>query len=387
MLERIRSQLDAIPGARIKVSLFQNGAPIEAPVVIRITGTELAVLKDLARQTANILKDTPGARDVVNPIGNDRLDLDLGLDPQKTALLNIATGEPRRAIRLALSGERVASYRDAEGDNYPVTVRLPLDEHQPVSVLDDIYLANRTGDPIALSQVSTPRMTPVPPEIQRFQLERSVSVTAQVEYTAIPARVSEAAFAKASALKVPPGYHIEAGGESEVIGSTFGNFGPIILTALLLIFAILIAEFRRFRDAIVVAGVVPLGLFGGFIALFIVGYSISFMAVIGFIALIGIEIKNSILLVDFTNQLRERGLGLKDAIEQAGEIRFLPVLLTSITAIGGLMPLAILGGSLYAPLAIIIIGGLVSSTILSRVVTPVMYWLIMRNQKDAAPAA
>ena len=106
------------------------------------------------------------------------------------------------------------------------------------------------------------------------------------------------------------------------------------------------------------------------------------MAIIGFIALIGIEIKNSILLVDFTTQLREQGMGLRDAIERAGEVRFLPVLLTSITAIGGLTPLAFWGGALYAPLAAIIIGGLISSTLLSRVVTPAMYLLVARRDEE-----
>jgi multidrug efflux pump subunit AcrB len=108
----------------------------------------------------------------------------------------------------------------------------------------------------------------------------------------------------------------------------------------------------------------------------VTGNSLSFTAVIGMIALVGIEIKNSILLVDFTNQLREDGVPLDEAIEKAGEIRFLPILLTSMTAIGGMMPLAVQGSGLYSPLAIVIIGGLISSTLLARLVTPVMYKLL-----------
>ena len=125
--------------------------------------------------------------------------------------------------------------------------------------------------------------------------------------------------------------------------------------------------------------VIPLGTFGGIVALLLTGYSMSFLAIIGFVALIGIEIKNSILLVDFTTQLRDRGLPLRGAIEKAGEIRFLPVLLTSVTAIGGLLPLALGGSALYSPLAWVIIGGLVSSTLLSRIITPVMYLLAARG--------
>ena len=115
---------------------------------------------------------------------------------------------------------------------------------------------------------------------------------------------------------------------------------------------------------------------GGIVALWLTGYTLSFTAVIGFIALVGIEIKNSILLVDFTVQLQRQGVPLREAIEKAGEIRFLPVLLTSATAIGGLLPLAVEGSGLYSPLACVIIGGLVTSTLLSRIVTPVMYLLL-----------
>jgi multidrug efflux pump subunit AcrB len=166
-----------------------------------------------------------------------------------------------------------------------------------------------------------------------------------------------------------------------------------VLVAVFGILAVLILEFGSFRSMLIVAGVIPLGVAGGLIALLLSGYTLSFTAMIGFVALIGIEIKNSILLVDFTNQLREQGVGLDEAITRAGEIRFLPILLTSATAIGGLLPLAVQGSGLYSPLAIVIIGGLVSSTLLGRLVTPVMYKMLPPpiapkgpEQRDAALA-
>ena len=167
-----------------------------------------------------------------------------------------------------------------------------------------------------------------------------------------------------------------AGGQAEAQARSFGGLGSAVLLALFGIMAVIILEFRSFKTSGVVAGVIPLGIIGGLVGLWVTGYPLAFTAMIGFVALIGIEIKNSILLVDFTQQLRAVGVPLREAIEQAGEIRFLPVLLTSATAIGGLMPLAIEGSGLYSPLAIVIIGGLVSSTVLSRLVTPVMYLLL-----------
>jgi multidrug efflux pump subunit AcrB len=165
-------------------------------------------------------------------------------------------------------------------------------------------------------------------------------------------------------------------GEIESRQESFAGIGTAIMVAIFGIFAILILEFRTFKGTLIVLSVIPLGILGGLLMLYLTGYTISFAAAVGFVALIGIEIKNSILLVDFTNQLRKSGTPLHEAIVRAGEIRFLPVLLTTMTAIGGLLPIALSGSGMYSPLAWVIIGGLITSTLLARLVTPVMYKLI-----------
>ena len=387
MVERLRRQFDAISGARIKLVLFQNGAPVNAPLEFRVVGQDLSVLREIAAKVQTILHDTPGTRDVVNPVATDRIDLDMRIDDARAALLDIPAGSPRRIIRLALSGERAGTFRDSEGDSYPVTVRLPLDNIQPVSALDNIYVPTRSGAPVALAEITDPQLVSVPPLIKRRNLERTVEVTAQIESGISLSKLTQQAKAKIDELILPPGYEIRVGGEAEKVNETFSGFGPVILIALFIIFGILVAEFGEFREALVVAGVIPLGTFGGLIGLLLTGNNLSFLAVIGFVALIGIEIKNSILLVDFTSQLRARGMALREAIERAGEVRFLPVLLTSVTAIGGLTPLALFGGSLYGPLAIVLIGGLISSTLLSRIVTPAMYLLVVRGREEKREAA
>ena len=385
MVDRLRQKLDQISGARIKLMLFQNGAPINAPVEFRVYGPDQDELKRLAGQMEQVLRETPGTRDINNPVAFDKVDLDIRVDDAKAALLDVPAGAARRAIRLALSGERAGTYRDTEGDSYPVVVRLPLAETQPVSALESIYVSNRSGQAVQLAEISNPTLESTPAAIYRYNLQRYVGVTAQITDGVVVSKVNVDAKKQMDQIPLKPGYAIAVGGEAEKINDTFAGFGPVVVVALFSIFAILVAEFGRFKEALVVAGVIPLGTFGGLIALLITGNNLSFLAIIGFIALVGIEIKNSILLVDFTTQLRQRGLGLREAIEKAGEVRFLPVLLTSVTAIGGLMPLALFGGSLYSPLAIVLIGGLISSTLLSRIVTPAMYLLVVRG--DAAKAA
>ena len=384
MVARLRARFATSPDARLTLKIFQNGPPVEAPVAVWLRGPDLGVIGRLAKQTEAVMRGVPGTRDVANPIAVDRTTLDLGIDANKAALLGVPPGAARRAVRLALAGEPAGRFRDNEGDSYNVVVRLPLDARQPVSALGQIYVPSASGGAVPLREIAMPHLTSAPARIYRDRQQRFVSVTAQIRPGFLTAKVNAAVFAAlAKQVTLPPGYSFQAGGEAEASQKAFGGLGPIIALTTFGILGVLVVEFGRFRETVVVAGVVPLGMVGGLVALFLTGNSLSFTAVIGFIALIGIEIKNSILLVDFTTQLRAAGLGLRAAIEQAGEVRFLPVLLTSVTAIGGLMPLALSGSGLYSPLAWVVIGGLASSTVLSRVVTPVMYLLLVRG---AAPA-
>ncbi len=383
-ITQLRDDLSRVPDAQVSVVQFDQGPPIEAPVAIRVRGPDLAVLKRLSADISEIMRTTPGTREVKDPLAIDRIDLGLQVDQEKAGLLNVAPDAVKRTMRLAISGEQASAFRDAEGDSYPVTVRLPLETTQPISALDGIYVSSQSGGSVPLSQLTRPELDSAPSKINRYKLERAVTVSAFVTDGFLPSKVNEAVVARLAELKLPPGYVYSIGGEAEVAARNSSGLGGLILLAIFGILAVLVAEFGRFREVAVVAGVIPLGLFGGLVALLLTGNSLSFLAVIGFVALIGIEIKNSILLVDFTTQLRQRGLGLRDAIEQAGEIRFLPVLLTSVTAIGGLLPLALSGSQLYSPLAWVIIGGLISSTFLSRIVTPVMYLLIVRGAEPPA---
>jgi multidrug efflux pump subunit AcrB len=213
-------------------------------------------------------------------------------------------------------------------------------------------------------------------EIQRYNRVRSVTVTANVRTGWNTDRVTRQVLGRLEAVRLPPGYRIVPAGEIESRQDSFGNMGGAIIVATFAILAILVLEFRTFRSTLIVASVIPLGLAGGVLALLLAGETLSFAATIGFVALIGIEIKTSILLVDLTNRLRAGGMDMEEAIRKAGEVRFLPIVLTSLTAIGGLLPIALQGNGLYAPLAWVIIGGLVSSTLLARIVTPVMYKLL-----------
>jgi multidrug efflux pump subunit AcrB len=393
LYEELRAKFAAYPGARIIVESYQNGPPINAPIEVAISGPDLEQLRALAARAESIIEATPGTRDVENPVQRLRTDLDLHIDPQKAALLGVAPVEIDRTVRAAVAGLSAGRFREPDGDEYDIALRLPMQGRPTLDVLDRIEVASAAGRPVPLRQLASPEFSAATSLIRRHDREREVLITAHPQAGFNTGKVTSEVFQRLESLELPVGYNVRAGGEVEARQESFGGIGTAVLVAVFGILAVLVLEFGSFRSMLIVAGVIPLGAAGGLVALLLTGYTLSFTATIGLVALIGIQIKNSILLVDFSNQLREQGVALEDAIARAGEIRFLPILLTSATAIGGLLPLAVQGSGLYSPLAIVIIGGLISSTLLGGIVTPVMYRLLPPKiepkgpeQRDAALA-
>ena len=388
ILDTIREELRAHPGARIDLEEFENGPPLEAPIAIRLLGDDADSLETAANAVEGILRTTDGTRDVRNPSRDRRTDLRVKVDRDKAAVLGVAVADVDRAVRLAVGGVVAGKYRDPGSEEaYDIRATLPrtklaserMGSPTPapdLATLDRLYVTTSQGAPLPLAQVASIVLEPSPTTIRHYGKERSVTVTAFVRPGFNTDRLTKEVIAKLEVTKLPPGVRFMAAGELENRQESFGGLGTAIMVAVFGVIAILVLEFRTFKSTLIVASVIPLGVIGGLVALLISGDTLSFTANVGFVALMGIEVKNSILLVDFTNQLREEGASLDDAIKRAGEARFVPILLTTLTAIGGLIPLVLEKSSLYSPLAVVILGGLVSSTLLARVVTPVLYKLL-----------
>jgi multidrug efflux pump subunit AcrB len=376
LLEKLRRQVADIPGARIVVKEFEQGPPIEAPIAVRVFSEDLATLSRLAGQVERVLREIEGTRDIDNPQRVQRTDLKVEINKPMAAMLGIPEVEIDRTVRLAFAGLNASRFRESDGDEYNIQIALPRGEHATLDNWNKILVQAASGAYVPIAQVAKLEFVSAPPIIQRFKRERSSTVASFVGTGYNVGKLTQEVEDRLKKIEWPAGSRWSFGGEVESRNQSFGGLGSAILLSIFGILAILVIEFKSFRGTLIVASVIPLGVIGGLCGLFLAGYTLSFTATIGFVALIGIEIKNSILLVDFTNQLREKGLPLKEAIEQAGEIRFLPVVLTTLTAVGALVPLAVQGSGLYSPLAIVIIGGLLSSLLLSRLVTPVMYSLI-----------
>jgi multidrug efflux pump subunit AcrB len=376
IIDQLREQFSAYTGAKIEVKNFEQGPPVVAPVEVRLFGDNLDTLRAIAGQVENLLKQTPGTIYVNNPVSNLKSDIRVVINQEKARMTGIQTADIDRTVRLAVAGLEMGKFSDADGEDFSVYLTTPKKERASLASLDNLFVNNRMGAAIPLEQIAGLRLETSPLSINHYNKNRTVSVSAFVQKGFLNDKVISQVVNKMNSTSFPEGYSFAMGGDVEASNESFGGLGTIIIVTVFLFIAVLILMFKTFKSMLIVLSVIPLGIVGAVVGLYFSGNPLSFVAIIGLIALAGIEVKNSILLVDFTNQLRQQGKSVEEAIREAGEVRFLPIVLTSLTAIGGLLPIALSVNPLISPLAIVLIGGLISSTVLSRIVTPVVYKMI-----------
>ncbi len=378
IIEMLREKWTPYPGAKVEVKNFEQGQPMISPVEVRIMGDNLDTLRRLAGRVEEELKKTEGTIYVNNPVRNLKTDIRVVINKDKAQALGVPTVNIGRTIRMAIAGLPLGTFTnpDADGDDYSIVLTIPREAYPDLSIFNSLYVNNQQGKAIPLSQVATIGFEASPLSINHFNKTRTVSVNSFVQKGYLNDEVIQDVVTTMEKMELPDGYSFTMGGEVEGKSESFDGFGSIIMVTVFMFIAVLVLQFKTFKSTLIVLSVIPLGIVGAVLALLVTGNSLSFVATIGIVALAGIEVKNTILLVDFTNQLRAQGMSLLEAIEEAGEKRFLPIILTSFTAIGGLLPIALSSNPLISPLAIVMIGGLISSTLLSRVVTPVIYKLM-----------
>ncbi|WP_113638626.1 efflux RND transporter permease subunit [Nubsella zeaxanthinifaciens] len=378
LIEKLRAKWSPYLGAKVEVKDFEQGQPIISPVEVRIFGDNLDTLRQLAAKTESLLLKTEGTIYVNNPLKNLKSDIKVDINKEKALALGIPMINIDRTVRMAIAGFEVGKFLNpkSSGDDYNILLTTKFASNPSLKVFDNLYVNNVMGTSIPLSQVASLKLETSALSINHQNKVRTVSVNSFVQKGYLNDKVIKDVEAQMKRMALPAGYHFQMGGEVESRNQSFGGFGSIILVTLFMFVAVLVLEFKTFKSTLIVLSVIPLGIVGAVLALMVTGNSLSFVATIGIVALAGIEVKNTILLVDFTNQLRAEGKELNEAIEEAGEVRFLPIILTSLTAIGGLLPIAMSSNPLISPLAIVMIGGLISSTLLSRIITPVVYKLM-----------
>lgn len=384
LIHHLRHQFQYYPGADITVSELKNGPPNEAPIEIKILGDDLDTLKTVARDMAALISETEGTQNIHNPLALDKTDLRININRSKAHLLHLALSDIDMTVRTGINGHAVtqASFRD--GEKYDLVVRLPIQDNASIQDLNNINITSQTGAPVPLRQIADIQFEASPSRLGHFNLKREATITADVASSENVAEVTRQIIAKLESYHFPHNYTYYVGGEYETQQDSFGNMGQILIVALLGIFAVLVLQFKSYKQPFVVFSAIPLAFTGSIFMLFVTGFSFSFFAFVGFTSLIGIVINNAIILVDYTNQQIHKGETLIQAIQNACNTRFMPIILTTLTTIVGLLPLTLTGSTLWAPLGWTIIGGMVSSTALTLIIVPILLYYFSKTSPTPA---
>lgn len=369
----LRDLFGKYPGARINVKEFEQGQPIEAPIMVYVTGENLDELQRISCDVEDMIAARPGVINIDNRLGKKRIDIQVTINRSKASIYGVPIAEIDKTIRTAINGISVSKFRDKEGKEYQIVLRMPQGENITPEDFNNIFVRSLSGRLIPLKQLASIEFTQAPSIIKRFDLDRTALVTADLEKGAILDDVMKPVLKQLESYPIPKGYDYVISGELESREESFGGMQVAIIIAMIAIFAVLVLQFKSFRQPLIIYAAIPFAVIGMIWALLITGYTFSFSAFIGLISLVGIVVNNSIILVDYTNRLIANGLTMNEAIKAAGETRFKPIVLTTLTTIGGLLPLTLQGGTMWAPLGWTIIGGLLVSTFLTLIIVPVLY--------------
>ncbi|RLD91208.1 MAG: hypothetical protein DRJ13_17585 [Bacteroidetes bacterium] len=384
IIEHLRNEFDAYPGARISVKEFEQGPPFDAPVQIYLSGEDLEVLREISADVEGMLEEQPGAINIENKFVKTNTELLLNINKEKANMLGVPIVEIDKTIRTAVAGMTVSSFRDPSGEEHQVVLKMDRGGKFGEEELERIYVSSLSGKQHQLKQFVDIELQQAPSSISRYDMERTAEILADIKSGHNLDEVMDPILEKLELYPMPSGYSYTIAGELEGRSDAFGGVANAVLIAIISIFSVLVLQFRSFRQPLIVFLAIPFAVTGMIWALWITGNTFSFTAFIGLTSLVGIVVNNSIILVDYINKLRERGLALSEALQLAAETRLTPIVLTALTTIGGLLPLTLRGGTLWAPMGWTIIGGLLVSTVLTLVIVPVIYKLLERKKLDKA---
>jgi len=375
LVTALRKKLFEYPGAKFNVTIFEQGVPIDAPVMIYINGDNVDTLRSISQKVEGLLKEQVGIINIENHLDKNQTDLFVNINREKANMFGVPVHEIDKTVRAAMNGLNIASFKDEIGEEYNIVVRLPIDSAVTIDDFDKIFVASLSGKFIPLKQLAAIEFRNSPSIIERRDLTRTALVKGNLLPGVSIDDVMAPVLAELEVYDFPVGYDYSIDGEIKARSETFGGMGMALMVAVIAIFAVLVLQFRSFIQPIIIFVSFILAFIGVSLALFISQNPFSFTAFIGFISLAGIVVNNAIILIDYTNKLRDEGKSVFDALMEAGQTRFTAIILTTLTTIGGLLPLTLRGGEMWAPLGWTIIGGLLVSTIFTLVVVPVLYML------------
>jgi hydrophobic/amphiphilic exporter-1 (mainly G- bacteria), HAE1 family len=393
--QELRRSLSGIPGVQVRARAsggnFQLsrllGGSTDARLALEIRGYDLDDSRRLTADARELLQNTPGIADVRLEREDGRPELAVRVDRDKAALLGLTVSGVANTLRTNVAGTQAATFRD-RGQEYPIIVRLRDEDRERVADVTDVLLSTPDGRVVPARTLLSVAPEDSPVEILRKNQERLSRVNAEIEVSLSEA--VENVLAALPQLNIPPDFSVGFGAEVEEQTKAFSQLQWLLVLAVVLVYAVMASQYESFRDPFIIMFSIPLAAIGVIGTLLITGTPFSLQAYIGVIMLAGIVVNNAILLVDYTITLRKRdGMELFEAVERAGRTRLRPILMTTMTTALGLVPMSLgigEGAELQAPLARVVIGGLLASTLITLVFVPTLYTIFEQGLKGLRPA-
>jgi len=377
------------PGGFVKRILnFGSAAPID----VEVLGYDLGMARALTQELQATMGAMHGVADIQVSREENYPELDVVVDREKAALLGLSEREIAKAVLYSLSSNVSSGpslFTDPiTGNEYNIVVQLAERFRREPADLENLFLSRDHSAPILLKNVATVQRGAGPVQLDRKYQQRVVHVTANPLGRDLGS-ISEEIDERVSDLKIPPGFELQLAGQTKQQRETFKSLRFSMAIALMLVYMVLASQFRSLLDPLIIMFSVPLGLTGVLWALFLTRTTLSTSSFMGVIMMVGIVVSNGVLLVDYTNVLRRRGIALHEAVLTAGRTRLRPILMTTLATVFGLLPMALgwaVGSETNAPLARAVIGGLTVSTVLTLLFVPTLYTVIEeRFHRDLRP--
>ncbi|WP_411346545.1 efflux RND transporter permease subunit [Paenibacillus sp. WLX1005] len=363
------------PGIEISVKGAALGVSVGKPVSIRIAGDDLDELRSLTNQIKQIISETSGTFGITDTMGNDNYALDFVVNKQAMDRYKVSYNDLTQTLLMMGSGINVGDFDNGQD---LVDIKLYMNDAEsssPNKLLQQVNVTNSAGTQVPLSQIVQMKPGFTIQQIDRYDLQRVNTIEADVNGRTATEVMGDIT-PKLEQMNFPEGYTWEVGGETSDQADTFGDLGQLFIVAVFIIFILIVIQFYSLSIPFIIMTTVYLAAAGAVLGLFITQTPIGFMAIMGIIALAGIVVRNGIVLIEFIEDARREGMELKEAVIQAASARFRPILLTSLTAIVGMIPIATIGELLFRPLGVVIIFGLIFSTILTLFVVPSLYMVV-----------
>ncbi len=383
VLERIRRKLPQLRGVKFEAldmsQMMMGGST--APVEIKVFGKDLYRLKSIADNIVSRIEDVEGLRDVTHTFAEGKPEYHIEINREKASRMGLMVSQIANTVQTASLGKVATRYREGN-EEVDIRVRFKEQSRDDLSDIKSLPIMTATNQMILLEQVASISKGEGPIQIDRENQARVVTVLANIAGRDLGSVVRDIQ-QRLGGLEqgLPPGYFIEFGGQYEDMQEAFKIMAFAFALATLLVYMIMASQFESFKHPFVIMFTIPLGLIGVIVALLVSGKPISLPVLIGFIILGGIAVNNGIVMVDYINQLKRRGVDKKEAILQGCSVRLRPVLITALTTILGMLPMAIStsqGSEMRAPMAIAVVGGLIATTLLTLFVIPIIYSLFDR---------